>query len=109
MSNLVEFAFEGHAVRVELDERSEPLFNANDVCAVLEYGNPRDAIERHVDGDDVVKRDIIDTLGRVQEANFLTESGLYAIIFGSKLPAAKRFKRWVTSEVLPQIRKTGSQ
>lgn len=108
MNTLVEFAFEGRAVRVELDERGEPLFNANDVCAVLEFSNPRDAIERHVEDDDVVKRDIIDVLGRTQEANFLTESGLYAIIFGCKLSAAKKFKRWVTGEVLPQIRKTGS-
>lgn len=108
MSNLVEFAFEGRAVRVELDERGEPLFNANDVCVVLEFANPWDALSRHVDDDDLVKREVIDALGRTQEANFLTESGLYAIILGCKLPAAKKFKRWVTSEVLPQIRKTGS-
>lgn len=108
MSNLVEFAFEGSAVRVELDERGEPLFNANDVCVVLEFANPWDALSRHVDDDDLVKREVIDALGRTQEANFLTESGLYAIILGCKLPAAKKFKRWVTSEVLPTIRKTGS-
>lgn len=70
--------------------------------------NTRDALARHVDSNyDVVKRDIIDNLGRTQSASFVTESGLYALIFGSKLESAKEFKRWVTSEVLPTIRKTG--
>lgn len=57
---------------------------------------------------DVAKRDIIDSLGRTQSTSFVTESGLYALIFGSKLEGAKEFKRWVTSEVLPSIRKTGA-
>lgn len=107
MSNLVEFAFEGRAVRVELDDYGEPLFNANDVCAALEFSNARDALKDHVDEMDVAKRDTL-TAGGVQSMNYVTESGLYALIFGCKLPAAKKFKRWVTSEVLPQIRKTGS-
>ncbi len=107
MSNLVEFAFEGRAVRVELDERGEPLFNANDVCAVLGFSNPWKAIADHVDEEDLTKREVL-TDGGAQQANFLTESGLYAIILGCKLPAAKKFKRWVISEVLPHIRKTGS-
>ena len=59
MSNLVEFAFEGYAVRVELDEQGEPLFNTNDVCAVLEFGNPWDALSRHVDEEDLVKREVL--------------------------------------------------
>lgn len=106
MNNLVEFAFEEHRVRVEFGVNGEPLFNANDVCAVLEYTNPHKAIADHVDEEDLTKREVL-TDGGVQHANFLTESGLYAIILGCKLPAAKKFKRWVTSEVLPSIRKTG--
>ena len=61
-----------------------------------------------MDGDDVQKMDTIDSLGRTQRANHVNESGLYSLILGSRKPEAKRFKKWVTSEVLPQIRKTGS-
>lgn len=86
----------------------EPLFCAADICRALGYNNSRDAIARHCDEGDVVKHDIIDNLGRTQSASFVNESGLYALIFGSKLENAKQFKRWVTSEVLPAIRKTGS-
>ena len=84
-----------------------PLFCALDVCRALKYVNGRDAIASHVDEDDVVKRDAIDSLGRTQLTTFVNESGLYALIFGSKMEDALRFKRWVTSEVLPSIRKTG--
>lgn len=86
----------------------EPLFCASDVCRALGYNNGRDAISRHCEGDDVVKRDIIDNLGRTQSAAFVNESGLYSLIFGSKLESSRQFKRWVTSEVLPSIRKSGS-
>lgn len=84
-----------------------PLFCANDVCRALGYFNGRDAISRHCDDGDVVKRDT-PTSGGVQMMTFVNESGLYALIFGSKLETARQFKRWVTSEVLPAIRKTGS-
>lgn len=86
----------------------EPLFCATDVCKALGYVNGRDALSKHCEEDDVAKCDIIDSLGRTQTAAFVTESGLYALIFGSKLQTAKEFKKWVTSEVLPSIRKTGS-
>lgn len=86
----------------------EPLFCAADICRALGYTNGRKAIADHCEEDDVTKRDIIDNLGRTQSACFVNESGLYALIFGSKLENAKQFKRWVTSEVLPAIRKTGS-
>lgn len=94
----------------------QPLFCANDVCTALGYSNPRDAINRHVDDPDVVKRDIgvqtgvkADGTPAIQtvSTNFVNESGLYALIFGSTLDTAKEFKRWVTSEVLPSIRKSG--
>lgn len=78
-----------------------------DVAEILEYNEPNKAIVRHVDEDDRMKRPITDNLGRVQEMWVVNESGLFALILGSKLPNAKLFKKWVTSEVLPTIRKTG--
>jgi hypothetical protein len=84
-----------------------PWFNANDVCDALEMGNPSQAIKSHVDADDLQKLEVIDNLGRTQRANHVNESGLYALILGSRKPESKKFKRWVTSEVLPSIRKTG--
>ena len=107
MSNITPFNFEEHAVRVQV-EGDEVWFNSADVCAALEMTNPRKAVDDHVDGDDVTKRDTIDSLGRTQMANHINESGLYSLIMGSKKPEAKRFKRWVTHDVLPAIRKTGS-
>lgn len=107
MSNIIPFEFENHTVRVNLDADNEPWFNANDICKALEHGNARQALESHVDKDDVQKMDVIDSLGRNQRANHVNESGLYALILGSNLPKAKKFKRWVTHEVLPSIRKTG--
>lgn len=86
---------------------NEPWFVGKDVATGLGYGNPRDAINRHVDEEDkgVLKHD---TLGRSQELTIINEPGLYSLIFGSKLDSAKRFKHWVTHDVLPAIRKTGS-
>ncbi len=108
MNAITPFQFESKDVRIQLDEVSAPWFNANDVCAVLEFGNPRQAIESHVDVEDVQKLDATDNLGRTRQTNHINESGLYALIMGSTKPAAKRFKRWVTSEVLPTLRKTGT-
>ena len=108
MSAMISFEFEAHALRVQVDDASQPWFNANDVCEALQLGNARQALESHVDADDVQKLDTIDSLGRTQRANHVNESGLYALILGSTKDAAKRFKRWVTSEVLPSIRKTGA-
>ena len=88
------------------DKNGEPWFVGRDVCNILGYGNPRDAISRHIDEDDkgVVKSD---TLGGNQNLTVINESGLYSLILSSKLPNAKRFKHWVTSEILPSIRKHG--
>jgi prophage antirepressor-like protein len=105
--HITPFKFEDKSLRVVTDERGDPWFNANDVCAALDLANPRDAIAKHVDAEDVAKRDT-PTAGGVQPLNFVNESGLYALILGSTKEAAKSFKRWVTSEVLPTIRKTGS-
>ena len=108
MSAIIPFQFEAHAVRVQVDDAGLPWFNATDVCDALEMGNPSQAIKSHVDADDLQKLEIIDNLGRTQRANHVNESGLYALILGSTKDAAKRFKRWVTGEVLPAIRKTGA-
>lgn len=101
------FDFEGKQVRVQIDEDGMSWFNAGDVCEVLGFGNPRQAVDSHVDQEDVQKLDTL-SAGGVQQANHINESGLYALIFGSTKPEAKQFKRWVTSEVLPSIRKTGA-
>ena len=89
-----------------IQQNGELWFVANDVCRVLGYSNPRDALAKHVDDDekDVAK---CDTLGGVQTMAIINESGLYSLIFGSQLPVAKKFKRWVFHEVLPSIRKYG--
>ena len=95
------------AIRTMSNEQGAPMFCAKDVAEALGYKNTRDSLKRHVDDDDVVKHDTIDRLGRTQQAIFINESGLYALILSSKLDSAKRFKRWVTGEVLPAIRKQG--
>ncbi|OIQ69296.1 hypothetical protein GALL_491040 [mine drainage metagenome] len=78
------------------------------MCHALELTNPRKAVDDHVDPDDVTRSDTIDALGRIQQSNYVNLSGLYALIFGSKKDAARKFKRWVTHDVLPAIQKTGS-
>jgi len=83
------------------------MFVGKDVATALGYAKPLNAIAMHVDEDDSLKWGLIDSKGRQQQAIFINESGLYALILSSKLPQAKAFKRWVTSEVLPQIRQTG--
>lgn len=89
---------------VEIDNK--PYFVGKDVAEILGYSNPRKAIIDHVDNEDkgVTKRD---TLGGTQKLTCINESGLYSLILSSKLPQAKKFKRWVTSEVLPAIRSHG--
>lgn len=86
---------------------NEPWFVGKDVAEALGYAKARNAIASHVEQDDKKDAPIQGDLGGVQQMTIINESGLYALIFGSKLESAKRFKRWVTSEVLPTIRKTG--
>lgn len=100
------FSFENSSVRT-LGTPEAPIFVATDICKALSHSNPRKAIADLVDPEDIVKAEITDSMGRTQTVNGVTESGLYALIFGSKLESAKRFKRWVTSEVLPAIRRQG--
>ena len=85
-----------------------PWFVGKDVAGALGYSRERDAVATHVSEDDAAKYGIIDALGREQQTTIINESGLYALIFGSKLEEAKNFKHWVTSEVLPSLRQTGT-
>lgn len=84
----------------------EPYFVGKDVAEILGYSNPRDALSKHVDAEDKGVANC-DTLSGAQKMTIINESGLYSLILSSKLPKAKEFKRWVTAEVLPAIRKTG--
>lgn len=86
----------------------QPEFCAMDLCKALGYSNGRDAVLKHVDKDDVAKRDTADSIGRTQLLTYVNESGMYSLVLCSKLPQAKEFKHWVTSEVLPSIRKHGA-
>lgn len=108
MTDITPFRFpeDGRDIRV-LTIDGEPWFVASDVATALGYANPRDAVARLVDDEDKGVGNH-DTPGGVQSLSIVNESGLYALIFGSKLPAAKAFKRWVTAEVLPALRRTGT-
>jgi hypothetical protein len=99
------FAFEGRQVRVITDDHGMPWFVAADVCAVLGVGNSRQALTRLDDDEKGVFS--IDTLGGTQSMTTVNEPGLFALVLGSRKPEARRFKRWVTHEVLPTIRRTG--
>lgn len=85
----------------------EPWFVGKDIAVALGYGNPRDALRKHIEDEDKRVSQIATPSGE-QTMTIINESGLYALIFGSKLESAKRFKHWVTHEVLPAIRKTGT-
>lgn len=85
----------------------EPYFVGVDVASILAYKEPNKAINKHIDVDDRTKYPITDKIGRKQATWIINESGLYSLILSSRLPQAKAFKKWVTSEVLPSIRKHG--
>jgi len=99
------FQFEGRQLRIAMSATGKPMFCGRDVCELLELGNPNDNLSQiHPDDKGI---GIADTRGGPQRMVFINESGLYSLIFGSRKAAAIRFKRWVTSEVLPAIRQTG--
>ena len=104
-NNVLDFYFEGHDVRaIAID--GEPWFVGKDVAESLGYGNPRSAVSKRVEKEDrgVSK---METPSGIQNTTIINESGLYSLILSSKLESAKKFKHWVTSEVLPSIRKNG--
>lgn len=105
MNELQIFNFEDNEVRTQVIN-DEPWFVGKDVAEVLGYSNARDALSRHVAVED--KADVVIHDGSQNRTmNIINESGMYALVFGSKLPEARRFKNWVTKEVLPSIRKHG--
>ena len=106
MNELQNFNFSGQEVRI-ITINDEPWFVGKDVADILGYSNSRKALSDHVEDEDkgVTKSD---TLGGNQNITIINESGLYSLILKSKKPEAKQFKRWVTSEVLPTIRKHGA-
>lgn len=104
MNDIQVFDFEDNAVRV-IDIDGEPWFVAADVCRILDIKNSRDAVADLDDDEKGVAN--TDTLGGRQEMRIINESGLYNLIFRSRKPEAKKFRKWVTAEVLPSIRKTG--
>lgn len=106
MQELQIFNFEELPVRT-LEVDGEPYFIGKDVADILGYANGRDALSKHVDAEDKLPSQIA-TAGQNRNVTIINESGLYSLIFSSKLESAKRFKRWVTSEVLPTLRKTGA-
>ena len=89
-----------------IEKDGEPWFLGRDITEALGYQNGSRDIDRHVDREDITTEQIV-LSGQRREVILINESGLYSLIMGSRLPNAKKFKRWVTSEVLPQIRKTG--
>lgn len=105
-TDLIQHAFHGQAVRIITDEHNEPWFVLNDLCAVLGIGNSRMVAQR-VDADAVSQADVTDSLGRKQATTVVSEPGMYEVVIRSDSPAAVPFRRWVTTEVLPAIRKTG--
>lgn len=105
-NHLQLFNFENQQVRT-LTINEEPYFVGKDIATILGYKNTKDALLKHVDEEDKLGAQIA-TSGQRREMTIINESGLYSLILSSKLPNAKKFKRWVTSEVLPTIRKTGS-
>lgn len=105
MNEVQLFNFENHEVK-SLLINSEPWFVGKDVAETLGYTDTNQAIRKHVDDEDKLSRRF-DGSGQGREMVIINESGLYCLVLSSKLPSAKKFKRWVTSEVLPALRKTG--
>jgi len=103
MSNLIPFNFGNEQVRVLIDDQEEPWFVAADICAALTISTEQ---TRRLDDDEKGLR-TVQTPGGPQEMGVINESGLYSLILTSRKPSAKKLKKWVTSEVLPAIRKTG--
>jgi anti-repressor protein len=96
-----------HKVRVVIDKHGNPGCVVKDVCDVLGLDNVTWALKK-LDKDEFSTAKVIDAMGREQKTYVVNESGLYALIFNSRKPEAKAFRKWVTSEVIPTIRKTGS-
>lgn len=107
ITDITPFDFHGQTVRTLTDEHGEPWFSLKDVMGVLGIGNPTETVKT-LDSDEFTTTELTDSLGRSQSSFIVNESGLYSLIMRSRKPEARPFRKWVTSEVLPSIRKTGS-
>ena len=101
-----KFDFKGAALRTLTDEAGEPWFVLKDCMSILDLGNPTETVKMF-DDDEFSTTEVIDSIGRRQQAYIISEPGLYRLVMRSRKPEAKEFQRWVTHKVLPQIRKTG--
>lgn len=107
MSNEIQqFDFKGAALRALTDENGEPWFVLKDCMSILDLGNPTETVKMF-DDDEFSTTEVIDSIGRRQQAYIISEPGLYRLVMRSRKPEAKEFQRWVTHEVLPSIRKHG--
>lgn len=107
MTDIVVHTFQTHQVRTLIGPDGAPRFVLADICAALSINNVGNVV-KSLDEDNIHTMDVTDTIGRTRKTNVVTEPGLYEVIFQSRKPEAKAFRRWVTSEVLPSIRKTGA-
>ena len=107
MNNEIQkFDFKGAALRTLTDEAGEPWFVLKDCMSILDLGNPTETVKMF-DKDEFSTTEVIDSIGRLQQTYIISEPGLYRLVMKSRKPEAKEFQRWVTHEVLPQIRRTG--
>jgi anti-repressor protein len=107
MNNEIQrFEFKGESLRALTNMAGEPWFVLKDCMSILDLGNPTETVKMF-DDDEFSTTEVIDSIGRRQQAYIISEPGLYRLVMRSRKPEAKEFQRWVTHEVLPQIRKTG--
>ncbi|CUN89261.1 phage antirepressor KilAC domain-containing protein [Bifidobacterium adolescentis] len=107
MNNEIQkFDFKGTSLRTLTDEAGEPWFVLKDCMSILDLGNPTETVKMF-DKDEFSTTEVIDSIGRRQQTYIISEPGLYRLVMRSRKPDAKEFQRWVTHEVLPQIRRTG--
>ncbi len=105
-NEMQKFDFKGASLRTLTDEAGEPWFVLKDCMSILDLGNPTETVKMF-DEDEFSTAEVIDSIGRRQQAYIISEPGLYRLVMRSRKPEAKEFQRWVTHEVLPAIRKTG--
>ena len=105
-NEIQQFYFNGAALRTLTDEEGEPWFVLKDCMSILDLGNPTETVKMF-DKDEFSTTEVIDSIGRRQQTYIISEPGLYRLVMKSRKPEAKEFQRWVTHEVLPQIRRTG--
>lgn len=105
-NEIQQFDFKGASLRTLTDEAGEPWFVLKDCMSILDLGNPTETVKLF-DEDEFSTAEVIDSIGRRQQAYIISEPGLYRLVMRSRKPEAKEFQRWVTHEVLPAIRKTG--